>query len=95
MSLVIWYQEPHPLTKAQSLYVRQEHDDSNPTSISQDIITWQRERYLTDITIEEFNGYIDAHRLLDILTQMLWERRKYGYPWRPVEGDAVPMPAGS
>ena len=100
MAVIILVESRHALTEPQALALRQAYADSNPISITADVVRWQRERYGSDLSPAEFGDKTDGHQIIEILTQMLWEARKQGremgdvlQPWPRFQGFAIGLSA--
>lgn len=91
MAVIVLVDRRHDLTEPKALALRQAYAESNPVSIAADVVEWQRVRYGSDLTTAEFHAKADGHQIIEILTQMLWERRECGYPWKRVAGILVAL----
>jgi hypothetical protein len=92
LTMKILVTRPHDLTPLQALYLRREYADA-VVSISADIAQWQAERYGADLTQTQFNRHARKDQLLEVITQMLWERQEYGFPWTHYQEEAQIMGA--
>ena len=56
--------------------------NADDAKVVRDIAEWQQERYNNPLNVEAFCK-LPPDTIINIVIQMLWERKMLGYPWKP------------